>query len=264
MLGANGRGNEAMENSRKAVVLMEELAAVDPNGNKIQRELSVSYNKVAEIITSLTENHSEALLLYRKSQKISDKLLVADPLNTKLRRDHAASHFNVARVSAKLGDTKTALDSSRKSLSVFTEMSSADPQNEDFRQIVAAVQTFVCEMMIKTGDAAEAIKLLNQSLITLEKSFAASPTDETAHFRIAKVREGLGKGYAALAADGRTSAQKRLANWREARSWSQKSLKIYKTFRDAGKTTGEDAARVDVTTEEIARCDAAIARLTGK
>jgi len=55
-----------------------------------------------------------------------------------------------------------------------------------------------------------------------------------------------------------------LADWREARSWFQKSQEIYKTFLDAGKLTGEDAARLDVVIEEIARCDAAIARLTGK
>ena len=263
MLGANGRGDEAMENGRKAVVLLEELAVANPNNNKIQQGLAVSYGKVAEIITSLTENHSEALLFYRKSQEISDKLFIADPLNTKLRRNQAIDYFNVALLSGKLGDTKTALDGSRKSLAIFTEMSSADPLNEDLRQLVAAVRTFVCQMMIKTGNAAEAIELLNQSLRTLEKSFAASPTDEIAHFRIANVQEGLGQGYAALAADGKTSAQKRLANWREARSWFQKSLEIYRVFRDAGKLTGEEAAKVSVVTEEIAKCDAAIARLGG-
>ena len=263
MLGANGRGDEAMENGRKAVALMEELAGANPNNNKIQQGLAVSYGKLAEIITSLTENHSEALLFYRKSQKISDKLFIADPLNTKLRRNQAIDYFNVALVSGKLGDTKTALDGSRKSLAIFAEMSSADPLNEDLRQLVAAVRTFVCQMMIKTGNAAEAIELLNQTLRTLEKSFAASPTDELAHYRIATVQEGLGQGHAGLAADGKTSAQKRLANWREARSWFQKSLEIYRVFRDAGKLTGEEAAKVSVVTEEIIKCDAAIARLGG-
>jgi len=264
MLGANGRGDEAMENSRKAVILMEEFAVADPNNIKIQEGLAVSYDKVAEIITSLTENHSEALLLYRKSQKISDKLLMADPLNTKLRRNQAIDYFNVARVSATLGDTETGLDSSRKALSIFTEMLSADPQNEEFRQAVAMVQTFVSEMMIKNGEAAEAIELLSQSLLTLEKSFAASPTDEIAHFRIGSVQAGLGQGYAALASESKTSAQRRLVHWREARSWFQKSQEIYGVFRDAGKLTGEDAARLDTVIEEIAKCDATIARLTRK
>jgi hypothetical protein len=123
------------------------------------------------------------------------------------------------------------------------------------------VQAFACEMMIKTGSAAEAIKLLSQSQLTLEKSFAASPTDEIAHFRLANVEAALGQGYVALASDDRSSGQIRLAHWREARSWFQKSQEIYKTFLDGGKLTGEDAVRLDVVNQEIVKCDAAIARL---
>ena len=52
-------------------------------------------------------------------------------------------------------------------------------------------------------------------------------------------------------------------DWREARSWFQKSQKTYKTFLDAGKLTGEDAARLDAVIVEIAKCDSAIAGLTG-
>ena len=262
--GANGRADEALENTRKAVVLMEELAVADPNNTKIQSELALSYDRVAEMLTGLTENHSEALLFMRKAQEIGETLAAAEPLNTRLRRGQAVGHFNVAIVSAKLGDTKTGLDSSRKALSIFTEMLSADPQNEEFRQAVAMVQIFVSEMMIKNGEAAEAIELLSQSLLTLEKSFAASPTDEIAHFRIGSVQAGLGQGYAALASESKTSAQRRLVHWREARSWFQKSQEIYGVFRDAGKLTGEDAARLDTVIEEIAKCDATIARLTRK
>jgi len=262
--GANGRVDEALQNTRKAVVLMEELAVADPNDTKIQSDLALSYDRVAEIITGLTEDHAEALLLMRKAQNIGEKLAAADPLNTKLRRGQAVGDFNVALVSAKLGDTKTGLDSSRKALSIFTEMSSADPQNEEFSQAVAMVQSFVSEMMIKNGEAAEAIKLLIQSHLALEKSFADSPTDEIAHFRMANVEAALGQGYAALASESKTSAQKRLVHWREARSWFQKSQEIYKTFLDAGKLAGEDAARLDTVIEGITKCDAAIGKLTGK
>jgi non-specific serine/threonine protein kinase/serine/threonine-protein kinase len=262
MHAASNHTDEALENTRKAVAIIEELAIANPNNPKIQAELALSYDRVAEILTALTQNHSEALLLFRKSQKIGETLLESDPLNTKLRRGQAVGEFNVATVSAKLGDSKTGLDSSRKALSVFTEMLSADPQNEEFRQIVAAIQTFVCEMMIKNGDAAEAIKLLSRSLLTLEKSFEASPTDEIAHFRIANVQAELGKGHSALAATGGLSGPGNLAHWREARSWLRKSLSIYKAFHEAGKLSGDDAARRDVVTEEIAKCDAAIVHLS--
>jgi len=262
MQGLNGQTDDALENTRKAVAIMEELAAADPNNKKTEDNLSYCYDTVAEVLASSAPHHAEALELYRKLYKRTETRLAAEPGNTKLRRAHAVSYFNIALVSAKLGDTKTALDNSRQSLAMFVDMLSKDPQNAEFIQVVATVQTTVCELMIKTGDTAEAIKLLNQSLQTLEKSFAASPSDEIAHFRIGNAQQALGQGYAALASDDKTSTQKRLAHWREARSWFQKSQEIYKALREAGKITGEDGARLDVVTEEIAKCDAAIARLT--
>jgi non-specific serine/threonine protein kinase/serine/threonine-protein kinase len=256
--GAMDQTAEALENTRKGVALMEEVAAANPNDARIQSDLALSYDRVGEILTALTDNHAEALVLMRKAQEIGDRLAAADPLNTKLRRGKGVGSLNVALVSAKLGDTKTALDSSRRALQDFTEILTADPENEEFRQAVAMAQTIVCEMMIKNGEAAEAIKLLTKSLGMLEKSFAASPTDEIAHFRIANTQAELGKGHLAIATDTRTPPQERLAHWREARSWFLKSQAIYKIFLNAGKLTGEDAARLDTVNEAIAKCNAAI------
>lgn len=196
-----------------------------------------------------------------QTQEISETLVKADPLNTRFRRGQGVSHYHVAEVSARLGDTKAALDSSKKALTIFTEIASADPTNDEYRQIFAVAQGFFCEMLIKNGRAAESIELLNQSLLQLQKSFARSPTDQMAHMRIANVQAGLGRGYAALASDETASATRRLAHWREARTWFQKSQEIFKIFHDAGKLGGDDATRLGVITEEIAKCEAAIARL---
>jgi non-specific serine/threonine protein kinase/serine/threonine-protein kinase len=261
LLGANDRTAEALENTRKAVALMEELVAADPDSTKLQSDLARAYDQVAEILTALTDNYAEALVLMRKAQTIGEKLAAADPLNTKLRRGQAVGDFNVALVSAKLGDVKTSLDSSRRALSRFTEMLAADPQNDEFRQGSALVQTFLGEMTIKDGRAVEGIALLRQPLQLLEQSFAASPTDEIAHFRLANVQQALGQGYLALAADAHNAAPTRLAHWREARSWLARSREIYQGFRDAGRLTGEDAVRLDTVIDQIAQCDAAIARL---
>jgi|GEM_PF-4104224 len=77
---------------------------------------------------------------------------------------------------------------------------------------------------------------------------------------MAMVQQELGNAHAALASSDKIPAQG-LAHWREARSWFQKSQAIYKVFRAAGKSTGEDGARLDVVTAEIAKCDAAVAKL---
>jgi eukaryotic-like serine/threonine-protein kinase len=262
MLAATEQGAPGLENLRKAVAIMEELVSRDASNTKVQQELSVAYSREGNVLSKLLQKHAEALVVYRKSQEISEMLVKTDPLNMRFRRGQAVSHFEVAEVSVRLGDTKTALDSGRKALAIFSEMASADPTNDEYQQTLAVVQGFYCEILIDNGRAAESIELLNQSLLALQKSFALSPTDEQAHFRIAMVQGWLGKGYAALASDETTSAAKRLPIWRDARSWFLKSQKNLQQFRDAGKLTGDDSARLDAVNEEIAKCDAAIARLT--
>jgi tetratricopeptide (TPR) repeat protein len=262
MHGASGHADEAIDNIRKGVALLEELAGADPASVHLQDELALSYDNLALMLTDLKKNHSEALTIFRKSQKIGDALLAADPTNTKLQRGQAIGDFNVALVSASLGDTRTALESSRRALATLKKMAAADPQNEDFRQGVANAQQLVCEVMIKTGEAAEAIRLLSETEAGLEKSFAASPSDEILHFRIASIQGDIGHGHVALASDAKTPPAQRLVHWREARQWFQKSHDILQVFRDAGKLTGADSERLDAVDEGIGKCDAALGRPT--
>ncbi len=158
-----------------------------------------------------------------------------------------------------LGQRQKAREGYRKALKIREALLSAEPANVSVRR-----QGVVSEILIKTGRAAESIELLKKSLLTLQESFAHSPTDKIAHFRIGVVQAGLGKGYAALASDEKSSATKSLANWRAARSWFQKSQEIHKSFFDAGDLIGDDAARYELVNNGIKTCDAAIARLTGK
>lgn len=264
MLGASGGGTaEALDNLHQSIKILEELAQAQPDNRKVVDALAAAYDYTADAISSLTDNHSEALVLARKSQDISDKLLNADPMNTKLRRDQAVSHLRVAEVSAKLKDSNTAVDQGRKALAIFSDLANADPKNDDLRQAVAEAQAFVAEMMIKAGNADDAIGLLNKSLQDLERSFAASPNDKAAQFRIANVQAELGKAYASLADKQKSPAQS-LSHWREARTWFQKSLAIYKLLRESTTIAGEDGARFDVVSAELAKTDAAIAQLNGK
>ncbi len=239
---------------------MEELAKADPVSGPYQRELALSYDNLALILTDQKKDHTAALELFRKSQKIGDTMLAADPTNTRLQRGQGVGELNIAQIQAKLNDIPAALESSRRALAIFKKILEADPKNDEFQQAVASTQGFVCDMMIKSGDAVEAIKLLKESLEPLEKSYAASPSDEIAHFRIAVVQSSLGEGHKAIASEEKTPTSQKLAHWREARTWFQKSREIFQVFKDEGKLTGDDLAKFESVVSGIAECDAAINR----
>jgi tetratricopeptide (TPR) repeat protein len=264
LLAANGHTEEGLTNSRQAQNIMERLTDKDPNNQKFLTGLALTYDKVAEILTGLTENYSDARELILKSQAISLRLLEKNPQDTALRRAAAVGYLDISNILVKLNDPKTALENARRSLEMFEELLNEDPKNEEFQQIVAAVETEYCGILITTGNAQEAISRLNKSLETYQKLKAESPTDEIITFRIATTYEYLGKGYEAMASVKKVSSFEKISNLRKANDFLLKSFAIYKEFRDAGKTVGEEAAKVEELEQEISNCEKSIAKLNGK
>lgn len=65
----------------------------------------------------------------------------------------------------------------------------------------------------------------------------------------------------ATAGDTRHNVAMRLAEWREARTWFQKSMDIWTSLKAGGKFTSVVYGSPEKVQREIARCDAALAKL---
>ena len=152
------------------------------------------------------------------------------------------------------------MTSVREAIRIFSEGLARNPDYLQAQGNLGETYTTYGEILVAKGQANGALENFRRALTILERE----PVRSGRTTGLASTYAGLGKGHAALAANHKTSVQQRLAHWREASSWFQKSLEIYRVFRDAGKLSGEEAAKVSVVTEEIAKCDAAIARLGGK
>ncbi len=102
---------------RDGLAIRERLAAADPTNAEWQRDLSVSYNKIGDVLVA-QGNLDEALARYRDGLAIRERLAAADPGNTEWQRDLSVS-FNkigdVLRAQGKLDEalaaTATALPS---------------------------------------------------------------------------------------------------------------------------------------------------------
>lgn len=79
---------------------------------------------------------------------------------------------------------------------------------------------------------------------------------------VATACSGLGSMHAAVA-DNRHNAAMRLVEWREARTWFQKSMDIWTTLKAGGKFTSVAYGSPEQVQREITRCDAALAKLKG-
>ncbi len=248
---------DALPHYEKAVEGFSELASLAQNSAPTVRLLALGYARLAIVYSRLTQ-YEKAAEFNLKAIEQQKQVAVADPANVQGHFDIAATYTNLSDNYLRIKRLDEAATSVREAIRIFSEGLARNP---DFLQAQGNLgETYVtyAEVLLAKREINAALENYRKALSILEREPVRSAQTRT----LADAYEGLGEGYAALAADGRTSAQKRLANWREARSWFQKSREILQSFRDAGKLAGEDSAKLDAVNEGLAKCDAAIAHLT--
>ena len=104
MLKAQGNLPEALKAYRDSLAIAERLAKADPGNAGWQRDLSVSYNKVGDVLKD-QGNLPEALNAYRDSLAIAERLAKADPGNAQWQVDVAFAYWRLASFGEKPAET---------------------------------------------------------------------------------------------------------------------------------------------------------------
>ena len=78
MLKAQGKLDEALKAYRDSLAIRERLAAADRSNTEWQRDLSISYEKVGDVLKAQGKL-DDALTAYRDSLAIRERLIAADP-----------------------------------------------------------------------------------------------------------------------------------------------------------------------------------------
>jgi tetratricopeptide (TPR) repeat protein len=108
--------------------IAEQLAQSDPANAGWQRDLSVSYNKLADVLLSIGER-DQAMENYQKSLGIAEQLAQSDPANAGWQRDLSVSYNKLADVLLSIGERDPAMENYQKSLRIFEKLAQSDPVN---------------------------------------------------------------------------------------------------------------------------------------
>ncbi len=98
MLTDQGNLPEALKAYRDSLAIRERLAKADPANAGLQRDLSVAYDKVGDVLKAQGDL-TEALKAYRDGLAIRERLAKADPGNAGWQRDLSVSYKKVAMCS---------------------------------------------------------------------------------------------------------------------------------------------------------------------
>ena len=119
-----------LEATRKALAA---LGAADPTNAGWQRDLSVSQNKIGEVLLAQGDL-AGALAAYPAGLAIRERLAAADPTNAGWQRDLSVSQDNVGEVLRAQGDLAGALAAYRAGLAIRERLAAADPTNAGWQR----------------------------------------------------------------------------------------------------------------------------------
>jgi non-specific serine/threonine protein kinase/serine/threonine-protein kinase len=261
MLMMTGDSSGALENLQRSVVMREELAAQDPLNSKLRRDLSVAHAALGDLLWA-TNDMNGTLENYRKSLSIREQLLDADRHNEQARRDLAIIYTNLGSTLVYTGDPPGALRYMRKAESLFQDLVAQEPQSAQAAQDLSLCHVNTGDMLAQAHDRAGALEAYRKGFIIVQTLAESDQANATLQYRLASLSSRLGGIFASMATDPGTPADARADHWREARSWYERSLGIWRFLAERGHMQGTPQEKIKEASAAIARCDGALEEKT--
>jgi tetratricopeptide (TPR) repeat protein len=180
-----------------------------------------------------------------------------------LRFSLGQAYESLGQTLEKNGDLAEALQTQRQAFAIFQNVSASDPTNELSQRFLGFSYAEVGRLLVKRGDVTGGLENLGNALTIFKTLPSEEQNNNFALSGLGEAYSGMALAHAALAAAKGVSVEQQLQQWREARSWYQKSLDIWVEMRSRGALARVDADKPQEMAGGIAQCDAAIARVLG-
>ena len=162
--------------ANEAYRLLVGLAAEKPDDTTYQRDLSIAYREVGDVLVE-QGNLTEALQAYRDSLAIAERLAKADPGNAGWQRDLAVTYNKVGDVLVAQGNLTEALQTYRDSLTIAEHLAKADPGNADYQRDLSVSYDRVGDVLVAQGNLTKALQAYRDSLAIRERLAKADPSN---------------------------------------------------------------------------------------
>lgn len=254
----------SLASHRQALAAAQNEITYHPADPLACRDLAISYNNIGELLAK-TGIVREGLEIYRKGLAVCEWRSADDPRSTQTNtRGWLDDYLEMGRMLTQLGNKKEASENFQKALAIAKRLASADPQNAQASSDLSACYESIGDSDVASGEIVRALESYRQAITIQEQLSAKDPENAEARAELASSYARLGQAYIAVASNAKTPLANRAERWREARSWLQKSVKLWATMRENGTLPGSKASEPDKIADQIARCDGEIEKLTGK
>jgi serine/threonine protein kinase len=262
-LQENGQLDEALASQRVTLKIAEELARADDKNTQAQRTLAVSYSAVGNLLAK-SGDIPGALEHFQKAAGILEGLLAASPNNAQVRRDLLITYLEFGDAQLMAGNQSAAMQDYLKAKPIAEELAAADAHNSQARSDLAALDLSLGAWKRQNGDPLSALEDCRRAVAIREELSAANPSNALTRRDLASAYSELAEVYEKLAANKEASAVQQQGNWRLAKDWYDKSLKIWQEMKSNGILGGADAAKPEELARKVANCDAVLDSIAKK
>ncbi len=248
---------------KKLVKIDEDLAAADPQDAVARRDLAGSYSSMGNALTKSGAD-AESLKYDRKALELALALSAQDPQNVQARRDVMVQYNSIGNVLVKNQTLAEAGTNYLKVIGIAEALAAADPGNGQTRSDLAEgyIEMARIKMHLALDDEALELQLKAQKL--LESVTAETPTNVDFGSALASLYADLGEVHAHRAATVPPPARQASEQWRQARTWYQKSLEIWLDLQRRGALPGTNASKPVTITRQLEKCDIALSRVSSQ
>ncbi len=181
--GKSGDTDDALGQYERSLKISERLLAANPESAQAARDVSVSLNKLADLlaIRGLSGDADQALGHYRLSLEVRERLLAANPESAQAARDVSLSLNRLADLMARRGlpgDTDKALSHYQRSLAISQRLLAANPESAQAARDVLVNFNKLSDFLTRRGlpgDADKAMGHNQRSLEISERLLVANP-----------------------------------------------------------------------------------------
>jgi hypothetical protein len=254
-----------MEAAQKVVAIAEAYARVHPDESRAYEALSSAYRN-SSIVDDPRMSRDQAVArgieLSRKALTVQEKLVAMHPGEVAWEWTVAETLFNLGDGLVDQGAYDEAIEHLSRASPVLTARAS-DKSDLRARLISLMVESTLAGAQFKVGRIVEAEK----SLLGTERGLVELATrydNLQVTFYLAKTRMHLGVLYSQRASRASLAPSAQLAQWRTARDWLERGKLDLEKVRAVIHMEGTEDETYQTGIADLAKADAAIARLTSR
>jgi tetratricopeptide (TPR) repeat protein len=161
---------------RAGLAVRERLAAADPRNAEWQRDLSVSQNRVGNVL-SAQGRLDDALSAYHACLAIAERLVASDPSNAEWQRDLSVSQNRVGNVLSAQGRLDDALSAYHACLAIAERLVASDPSNAEWQRDLSVSQEKIGDVLSAQGRLDDALSAYRAGLAIAERLAASDPSN---------------------------------------------------------------------------------------